>query len=333
MRVAKNTRRFISICIVIFFALAGAAGCAVTEKTNPAGLNDITGDKAFVEQQESENGTVPAVVDGDNDEAGAGDNQAEGEVPATPTEPKPEPAPAGSTIDPSGLSNAKKGWGLKRNDQHQQPEMPASISAELSKYGAYWIGNPDEKAVYLTFDEGYENGYTGRILDILKANDVKAAFFVTGHYLESQPALVKRMVEEGHIVGNHTDSHPSLPDISDEKIKQELLAVEQAYEEITGQKGMRYLRPPMGEYSQRTLALTNSLGYHNILWSLAYVDWVPMPGGPDEAYSSVMNNIHNGALILMHAVSQDNTEALDRILKDIKGQGYVFKTLDDLTGN
>jgi hypothetical protein len=251
MRVAKNTRRFISICIVIFFALAGAAGCAVTEKTNPAGLNDITGDKAFVEQQESENGTVPAVVDGDNDEAGAGDNQAEGEVPATPTEPKPEPAPAGSTIDPSGLSNAKKGWGLKRNDQHQQPEMPASISAELSKYGAYWIGNPDEKAVYLTFDEGYENGYTGRILDILKANDVKAAFFVTGHYLESQPALVKRMVEEGHIVGNHTDSHPSLPDISDEKIKQELLAVEQAYELFTfmNQRGM-YQVPTMQQQTQ-----------------------------------------------------------------------------------
>jgi len=318
------------MCIVIFIALVGVAGCSLTGKTNPAGLQDMAG---VEQQQDSENGTVPAVVNGDSNEAGASNNAANGEASATPTEPKAEKESAGGSIDTSSLSNTKKGWGFKRNDQHQQPEMPASISAELRKYGAYWVGSPDEKVVYLTFDEGYENGYTGRILDILKANDVKAAFFVTGHYLKSQPALVKRMVEEGHIVGNHTDSHPSLPDISNEAIKRELLAVEQAFEEITGQKGMRYLRPPMGEYSERTLALTNSLGYHNIFWSLAYVDWVPMPGGPDEAYSSVMNNIHNGALILMHAVSQDNTEALDRIIKDIKSQGYVFKTLDDLTGN
>jgi len=157
--------------------------------------------------------------------------------------------------------------------------MPSSISAGLSKYGAYWIGSPNEKAVYLTFDEGYENGYTARILDTLKANKVKAAFFVTGHYLKTQPELVKRMVEEGHIVGNHTDTHPSLPDVSDEQIKKELQTVEEGFEKVTGHKEMKYLRPPKGEYSERTLALTRELGYHNIFWSLALVDWVPMPGG------------------------------------------------------
>ncbi len=228
------------------------------------------------------------------------------------------------------LSNARHGWGLKRNSSHLQPEMPSSITSSLKKHGAYWIGSPDQKVVYLTFDEGYENGYTARILDTLKDNDVKAAFFVTGHYLETQPELVKRMVDEGHIVGNHTDTHPSLPEVSDESIKKELQVVEQKFEEITGRSGMKYLRPPKGEYSERTLALTHRLGYHNIFWSMAMVDWIPMPGGPQESYQSVMDNLHNGALMLLHAVSKDNTEAMDRILKDIKAQGYTFGTLDDL---
>lgn len=211
------------------------------------------------------------------------------------------------------LSNTSHGWGIKRNDNHQQPEMPSGIHNTLARYNAYWIGSPKEKVLYLTFDEGYENGFTPKILDILKANNVKAAFFVTGHYVKSQPELVKRMVAEGHIVGNHTMTHPNLPDISDEQIKQELLSVEELFTKLTGRK-MRYLRPPKGEYSERTLAVTRNLGYHNIFWSLALVDWVPMAGGPQEAYQSVMDNLHNGAVILLHAVSKDNTEALDRIL-------------------
>ncbi|KUK82993.1 MAG: putative membrane protein [Pelotomaculum thermopropionicum] len=231
------------------------------------------------------------------------------------------------------LSNEKYGWGLKRNSNHLQPEMPSYITAGLKKYDAYWVGSPDEKAVYLTFDEGYENGYTPKILDALKANNVKAAFFVTGHYLETQPELVKRMVDEGHIVGNHTAGHPSLPGISDEQIKEELRAVEAKFEAVTGRKEMKYLRPPKGEYSERTLAVTRELGYHNIFWSLAMVDWIPMPGGAEESCRTVMDNLHNGALILLHAVSEDNAAAMDRILKGVKAQGYAFKTLDDLAKN
>jgi peptidoglycan-N-acetylmuramic acid deacetylase len=229
----------------------------------------------------------------------------------------------------ASLSNARRGWGIKRNDNHQQPEMPKAIRDTLARYDAYWIGSPGEKVLYLTFDEGYENGYTPKILDILKANNVKAAFFVTGHYVKTQPELVKRMAAEGHIVGNHTMNHPSLPDISDEEIKKELQSVEELFTKLTGKK-MKYLRPPKGEYSERTLAVTRQLGYYNIFWSLALVDWVPMPGGSQEAYQSVMDNLHNGAVILLHAVSRDNTEALDRILKDARAQGYTFKTLDDL---
>lgn len=230
------------------------------------------------------------------------------------------------------LSNTRHGWGIKPNQEHRQPEMPQAINTLLARYDAYWLGDPAEKVLYLTFDEGYENGYTPKILDILKENDVKAAFFVTGHYIKSQPELVQRMAKEGHIVGNHTDTHPSLPDISEEQIAKELQVVEQSFARLTGQQSMSYLRPPKGEYSERTLAVTRKLGYHNIFWSLAMVDWVPMPGGPDQAYQGVMDHLHNGAVILLHAVSQDNTEALDRILKDIKKQGYEFKTLDHLVG-
>jgi peptidoglycan-N-acetylmuramic acid deacetylase len=228
-------------------------------------------------------------------------------------------------------SNLKRGWGLKKNDEHQQPEMPASISAMLARHGSYWIGDTGDKSLYLTFDEGYENGHTAKILDTLKENNVKAAFFITGHYLETNPALVQRMVSEGHIVGNHSDTHPSFPDITDEEIEKELKAVEDGFEKVTGQKGMRYLRAPKGEYSERTLAKTNALGYRNVFWSLALVDWVPIPGGPEEAYRSVTGHLHNGAVILLHAVSSEVTEALDRTIKDAKAQGYTFKTLDDLT--
>jgi len=228
-----------------------------------------------------------------------------------------------------GLSNSLHGWGLKRNSSHLQPEMPAGIRQTLAQNNAYWIGSPDEKTVYLTFDEGYENGYTPGILDILKKQNVKAAFFITGHYLGSQPELVKRMIQEGHIVGNHTVNHPSMPSLTDKKIKEEIEKLASDFTALTGNK-MVYFRPPMGEYSERTLAETKNLGYYTVFWSFAMADWIPLPGGPQEAYQTVMDNLHNGDLILLHAVSKDNLESLDKMISDIEAQGYTFKTLDDL---
>ena len=355
MKKRKNNNKRIYLLLLVFLVLAaspsafkvlsGEPGLKLPGINGPREqINETTGGS---ETALSPSGSAPAAAGGEEGEQGEEKNSGSDGTPvvpgsepgettqdrsSSPAENSPNPgSQSGATpVNTGGLSNEKKGWGLKRNSNHQQPEMSSSTSKLLARYGAYWVGKPDEKVVYLTFDEGYENGYTPKILDILKANNVKAAFFVTGHYLKSQPDLVKRMVEEGHIVGNHTDTHPSLPDVSDEPIKKELQAVEESYASITGRRDMKYLRPPQGEYSERTLALTRELGYHNIFWSMAFVDWVPMPGGPEEAYQSVMDNLHNGALILLHAVSKDNTEALDRILKDIKAQGYTFKTLDDL---
>ncbi|OPX84170.1 MAG: Peptidoglycan-N-acetylmuramic acid deacetylase PdaA precursor [Pelotomaculum sp. PtaB.Bin104] len=332
----KN-KKITALAIVVFLlVIYGCAPQSQQERSRTGDPGVIGSDVAVMDSQpgdsSKENGQnedVPgSPASGVNTgETGAGGPAQNVETPAATTTPGGEPKATPTT---GQVSNTKHGWGLKRNNQHLQPEMPASISNNLSRNGAYWVGSPNQKVVYLTFDNGYENGYTAPILDALKANNVRAAFFVTGHYLKSQPELIKRMVSEGHLVCNHTDTHPSLPDISEEQIIKELQAVEQEYERITGNTNMKYLRPPQGEYSERTLAITKELGYTNVFWSMAMVDWVPMPGGAQEAYQTVMDNLHNGAVILLHAVSKENAEAMDRMLKDIKAQGYSFKTLDDL---
>lgn len=232
-------------------------------------------------------------------------------------------------LNPTGLDNTLYGWGMRVMPDHKTPEITSKQMNMIKKYDAIFTGDTSKKIVYLTFDEGYENGYTTKILDILKANNVNAAFFVTGPYIKGQIDLVKRMVDEGHIVGNHTVNHPSLPSISDDKIKDEIDNLNAMFKNLTG-KNMHYFRPPKGEYSERTLYITKSLGYKTVFWSLAMADWQPLPGGPEESYNTVIKRLHPGAVILLHAVSKDDTLALDRIIKDIKAQGYVFKTLDDI---
>jgi len=316
----KRQNLLLGVIVVVF--LIGITGYVVKAQLYNPGQNAVAGVQLEQVFEEPANDAPPAGNTNNDPAVNAGEDE---QAPAPVNNSDQE-----SPVSNGDASNERHGWGFKRNDSHQQPEMPSYITSMLSRNGAYWIGSPDAKVVYLTFDEGYENGYTASILDTLKANNVKAAFFVTGHYLDSQPDLVRRMADEGHIVGNHTDTHPSLPDISDAQIKKELQVVEEKYEQVTGRSDMKYLRPPQGEFSERTLAVTRELGYHNIFWSMASVDWVPMAGGPEEAYRSVIDNTHNGALILLHAVSKDNTEAMDRILKDIKAQGYTFGSLNDL---
>lgn len=231
------------------------------------------------------------------------------------------------------LDNTKHGWGYRPNSEHKTPEMPQSTVNLLKKYSGYYVGDTSSKVIYLTFDEGYENGYTGKILDILKANSVPAAFFVTRPYITKNPDLIKRMVEEGHIVGNHTSNHPSMPDKTGdpEAFKKEFTVVEDLYKELTGKDMPKFFRPPMGEYSEKSLAMTQQLGYKSIFWSFAHRDWL-VDDQPDvnTTYTRVMNGVHNGEIMLLHAVSKSNTEALDSILKDLKAQGYRFASLEEL---
>ncbi|EXX84599.1 polysaccharide deacetylase [Paenibacillus darwinianus] len=213
---------------------------------------------------------------------------------------------------------------------------PASIDEEgfkplLQRHGAIFAGNPARKSLYLTFDNGYENGYTAPILDVLRAKKVPAAFFVTGHYVKDQPGLLKRMAQEGHLVGNHSWNHPDMTAIPDGRIRDELNRVKQAVAELTGQREMRFLRPPRGIFSERTLAVSKELGYTNVFWSVAYKDWeTNRQRGAQYAFDSVTSQLHPGAVILLHSVSKDNAEALGRIIDEARRQGYEFESLDRL---
>ncbi|ASK61067.1 delta-lactam-biosynthetic de-N-acetylase [Virgibacillus phasianinus] len=234
------------------------------------------------------------------------------------------------TIFPNPSAASGYGWGFKKSTNHEIPDI-GKYKQMLDKYGAYYVDDSGDKVVYLTFDNGYEQGYTGKILDTLKKENVPATFFVTGHYVESKPELIKRMVSEGHIIGNHSYHHPDLTIVSKQKMKKELETLEDAVAEITDQEQMKYLRPPRGIFSEQTLKWANELGYIHIFWSLAFSDWnTDKQKGGDYAYEQVMKQIHPGAIILLHTVSSDNAEALPRIITDLKKKGYTFKSLDDL---
>ncbi len=222
--------------------------------------------------------------------------------------------------------NDKKSWWFSRNTSKTPPS--AQMDINISQYDAYYLGDVSRKVIYLTFDEGYENGCTSQILDTLKANDVPAAFFVTKSYIQSEPELVKRMVNEGHVVGNHSVTHPDLTALTDEQIAEEINGCAEYFKEITGQGMPPFFRPPEGVYSIRTLEKTQELGYKTIFWSFAYRDWVTddQPG-KEAAFNNIINYSHNGCIMLLHAVSESNTQALDSAIKELKAQGYTFESL------
>ncbi|GIO24904.1 delta-lactam-biosynthetic de-N-acetylase [Oceanobacillus sp. J11TS1] len=222
------------------------------------------------------------------------------------------------------------GWGYQKNNNHTPPEIGA-YQAVLDKYNAFYIDDSGEKNLYLTFDNGYEQGFTSEILDVLKKEAVPATFFVTGHYVESEPELVKRMVDDGHIIGNHSYHHPDFTVMDKEAIKLELEELEQAVAEVSDQEELIYVRPPRGTFSADTLKWSTELGLVHVFWSLAFKDWeTDSQKGADYAYDEIMKQIHPGAIILLHAVSSDNATALEKVIQDLKKEGYQFKSLDDL---
>lgn len=231
------------------------------------------------------------------------------------------------------VSNSPIHWGFKKARDGNPPDAGAEWEGLIQKYGGVYKGDPNKKEIYLTFDNGYENGYTAQILDVLKKEKVPATFFVTGHYLESAEDLVVRMVKEGHIIGNHSYHHPDLTQVDDARVKNELDKVKSLTAELTGQKDMSYLRPPRGIFSERTMKLAKDAGYKHIFWSLAFVDWnVDQQKGWEYSYNNIMKQIHPGAIILLHTVSKDNADALEKVIVDLKKEGYTFKSLDHLFG-
>ena len=222
-------------------------------------------------------------------------------------------------------------WGLSFHHAGAAPSGPTS-SEKLKEYDAVFVGSPDEPVLYLTFDAGYENGYTEKILDTLKKHNVKAAFFLVGNYLQKNADLVRRMVDNGHIVGNHTMNHPDMSAITDkEAFQKELTDLEDLFRQITGKELPKYYRPPQGIYSEENLKMAQELGYQTVFWSLAYKDWDNNKQPTAEyALGKLIPRSHNGAVILLHSTSQANADVLDELLTQWKSKGYRFETLDKL---
>lgn len=234
--------------------------------------------------------------------------------------------------DYTSIDNTAYAWWFTRNENHEQSGEPKDC--DLSKYDAFYVVNVPDKRIYLTFDCGYENGYTGELLDVLKKEKVTAAFFVTQTFIRDNVDLVKRMKKEGHLVCNHTVHHPSLPTCSIEDQKEEILECEKYMKEATGYDMDLFLRPPKGEYSERTLQLIKDLGYTTVFWSIAYLDY-DINNQPSAEYviEHFKKYYHPGAIPLIHNVSVANRDALLHVIKNLKKEGYSFGTLYDLKEN
>lgn len=234
---------------------------------------------------------------------------------------------AGDAAVPASVDN----WGLSFQTEGEAPVGNASVS-DLARYDAYYLGDTSKKVIYLTFDCGYENGYTEKILDALKKHNAPAAFFVVGNMIEKAPDIICRMAEEGHIVGNHTFHHPDMSAISEQAaFQKELDDLAALYRETTGQELPKFYRPPQGKYSEDNLKQAQALGYRTILWSLAYVDWyVDDQPTAEQAYAKLLPRIHDGAIVLLHSTSKTNADILDELLTKWEDMGYTFASLYDL---
>ena len=236
--------------------------------------------------------------------------------------------PAAATAIRSEADN----WGLSFQEEGQPPVANATFE-EMAKYDAFYAQDTQDKVLYLTFDCGFENGNTPLILDALKKHNAKAAFFIVGNYLSTSPDLVKRMVEEGHIVGNHSFHHPDMSQMNKDEFAKELGELETLYEQTVGTPMTKYYRPPQGKYSENNLQIAKDLGYKTFFWSLAYVDWnQDSQPSHEEAFDKLLKRVHPGAVVLLHNTSKTNGEIIDELLTKWEEMGYTFKSLDELAG-
>lgn len=240
----------------------------------------------------------------------------------------------GIIANPFNASAEEFHWGFKKAQNEIPPEAGASFDQMLEKYGAIYKGKADAKVMYLTFDCGYENGYTESILNTLKKENIQGTFFLTGHYLTSATPLVKRMVKEGHEIGNHSDKHPNMARLTKQQMIDEWHRFDKKLAEITDVERTVYARPPEGVFNEELLRVGEEAGYRHIFWSVAFKDWIKdKPQGWQYAYNNLMSQIHPGAIILMHTVSPDNAEALPRFIKDAKKKGYRFESINTLVND
>ena len=223
------------------------------------------------------------------------------------------------------------GFGVKKNNENKQPDI-GFYKDIIENAGGIYVGDKNSKNIYLTFDCGYENGYTGKILDVLKEKGVTATFFLTGHYIDSASDLVLRMKNEGHTLANHSNLHKNITEISKAELKREILDLEQKYYNLTVSYLTKFFRPPAGNFDKKSLEVVQELGYTSLFWSVSYKDWNHQ-NDVSYAVKEVCDNIHNGAIILLHAVSSANADALGSIIDDLQNNGYVIASTEELLTN
>lgn len=234
------------------------------------------------------------------------------------------------------MSDKPLGFYCVRNKEHKQPALDGEMSF-IERYDAYYVDKAhgdtvDEKVIYLTFDAGYENGNIEKILNVMKQEGVKGTFFILENLIVKNPDLVRRMANEGHTVGNHTCKHKDMTTFDDiETFSAELEALNRLYEETTGYKMSLYYRPPEGKFDERSLSYAQQLGYKTIFWSFAYADWDNNKQlSHDASMKKIMDNIHNGEIMLLHPTSATNAEILGDLIRELKAQGYRFGKIDEL---
>ncbi len=238
-----------------------------------------------------------------------------------------KPAVSAPAAKPGNDTKAYSWYYMKKKD-HQVPGFPGEVKDLSPNKKAVWVGTG--KTVYLTFDTGGAMGESDKLLQILKDNDVKVTFFLVGYNVKAYPDFAKKVVEEGHTIGNHTMTHKDMTEISEEAAMKEIDDFAALIKETTGKPVAPVFRFPYGKYSMRLLDKVSEKGYTSVFWSTAMRDWEPRAGGAEEPYNDIMNGLHEGNIILMHQGSEENIEALDRIIKDVKKEGYSFGTLDEL---
>ena len=293
---------------------------------NGAGLAEE--DKASGEVELEADDKLSAAAPDSSEEESAEGPEAEaeltGEQPAQEVDTTPQTQQPASQTGAQGLDTQKLGWGPGGPvDADNRPDGATVYQEKYGQYAADFIRENNQN-IYLTFDEGYENGYTDDILDTLQEKGVRAVFFVTMPYVQSEPELVQRMIDEGHIVGNHSVNHPSFPEISFEECQQEIMELHDYVKENFGYE-MSLFRFPMGEFSEADLKVVQDLGYRSVFWSFAYRDWlVDEQPDPQEAIATIEDKCHPGAIYLLHAVSETNAQILGQVIDDLRGEGYVF---------
>lgn len=314
--------------------LAGCGNSAAQTEEQPAPATDnVAADTASSDEKSAD------IPENESSDREISDDIPEDELLAEAEGESEEDTPLAAATDvktpPEGwtLNLASEDWGLSFGESGTQPTGNASAE-DLAWYDSYFVGSSEENVIYLTFDCGYENGNTEPILDALKKHDASATFFVVGHFLETAPDLVKRMVQEGHTVGNHTYHHLDMSSISDmESFQKEMDDVAGLFHEITGTDLAPYYRPPQGKCNEENLKMAQKLGYCTIFWSLAHVDWnQDSQPSHEEAFSKLTSRIHPGAVVLLHNTSKTNGEILDELLTKWEDMGYTFEPLSALTG-